>query len=119
VPHFLAIAWIYREDYARAGLKMLPVVDPSGARTGRTMVVYCLTLLVVSLMPVLWGKAGPLYLAGALLLGVGFLASAVGFTRAASVPQARRVLRASLVYLPALLAVLVLDGLALRQWSNF
>jgi protoheme IX farnesyltransferase len=120
VPHFLAIAWIYREDYARAGLRMLPVVDPEGILSGRQMVSYCLALIPASLAPVLLGRAGPLYLMGALVLGLGFLNCAVGFARGSSVPRARRVMRASLIYLPALLALLLLDGLsaplALALW---
>ncbi len=112
VPHFLAIAWIYRADYARAGLRMLPVVDPRGNMTGRQMVMYCLALIPVSLMPVVLGAAGPIYLTGAALLGVGFLGYAIGFIRSHSVAQARRVLRASLIYLPALLALLLADGFA-------
>jgi protoheme IX farnesyltransferase len=110
VPHFLAIAWIYREDYARAGLRMLPGVDRSGRVTGRQMAVYCLTLIPVSFLPGLVGQAGPLYLAAALVLGLGFLIAALGFLRRPSVGQARRVLRASLVYLPALLALLLITG---------
>ena len=111
VPHFLAIAWIYRDDYARAGLRMLPVVDRDGTLTGRQMVVYALALVPVSLAPVLQGVAGPVYLGGAVILGGGFLASAVAFARASSTGQARRVLRASLLYLPGLLALLLLDRL--------
>jgi protoheme IX farnesyltransferase len=114
VPHFLAIAWIHRDDYARAGMQMLPVVDRQGGFTGRQMVVYCLALIPVSLAPAFFGLAGPLYAAGALVLGVGFLRRAVGFSRAKSVGQARLVLRASLVYLPALFALLFLDGAATR-----
>jgi protoheme IX farnesyltransferase len=109
VPHFLAIAWIYRDEYARAGLCMLPVVDRSGRRTARQMVLYCLTLLPVSLTPVVLGDAGRLYLAGAVGLGVVFLASTVRFFRSHSIPDARRVVRASLLYLPAVLALLLLD----------
>jgi protoheme IX farnesyltransferase len=109
VPHFLAIAWIYREEYARAGLRMLPVGDRDGRRTARQMVLYCLTLLSVSLAPVLLGSAGRLYFAGALVLGLGFVAAALSFRRVRSTRQARRVLHASLVYLPALLALLLLD----------
>lgn len=120
VPHFLAIAWIYRDDYARAGLKMLPVVDREGGSTAHQMVTYCLALLPVSLTPVLWGLGGPLYLGGAFVLGVGFLIRALHFTQSRSVGQARRVLRASLVYLPALLALLLLESLyrpvALALW---
>lgn len=110
VPHFLAIAWIYREDYARAGLQMLPVVDRTGGMTGRQMVSYCLALLAMSLMPVFLGVAGPIYLAGATFLGLGFLVYTIGFIRARSVCQARRVLRASLIYLPVLLALLLVDS---------
>jgi protoheme IX farnesyltransferase len=112
VPHFLAIAWIYRADYARAGLRMLPVVDRDGVLTGRRMVSYCLALIPVSLAPAVLGLAGPLYFTGAVLLGLGFLACALGFTRAHSPGRARRVLRASLIYLPALLALLLADGKA-------
>ncbi len=109
VPHFLAIAWIYRDEYARAGLRMLPGVDRDGGRTARHMVLYCLTLLVASLAPVLTGDAGLLYLLGALVLGAGFVGSTLAFWRRRSVPDARRVVRASLIYLPAMLALLLLD----------
>jgi protoheme IX farnesyltransferase len=110
VPHFLAIAWIYRADYGRAGLCMLPVVDRDGGMSGRQMVGYCLALLPASLMPLLLGRAGLLYLAGALVLGAGFLGFALAFWRVRSLARARGVLRASLVYLPALLALLMIDG---------
>jgi protoheme IX farnesyltransferase len=111
VPHFLAIAWIYREQYARAGLCMLPVLDADGTQTGRQMVRYCLVLIPVSLLPIALGEAGWLYGAAAVLLGLGFLTSSMRFVRAASVVQARRVLRASLLYLPVLLIVLLVDAL--------
>jgi len=110
VPHFLAIAWIHREDYARAGLKMLPGADPDGALTGRQMVTYCLTLLPVSLLPALLGQAGLLYAASAVALGVFFLAFAARFVHSPSNATARGVLRASLLYLPVLLALLLVDG---------
>ncbi len=109
VPHFLAIAWMYRAEYARAGLLMLPVVDGDGRRTSQNMILYCLALLAVSLQPVWYGDAGLLYLGGSVLLGLAFLASALGFWRWRTHCQARRVLRASLVYLPGLLALLLLD----------
>jgi protoheme IX farnesyltransferase len=109
VPHFLAIAWVYRDEYARAGLCMLPVRDRDGRRTARQMVLYCLTLLVATLAPVLTGEAGVVYLAGALVLGLGFLASALAFWRGRSDALARVVVRASLVYLPAMFALLLLD----------
>jgi protoheme IX farnesyltransferase len=110
VPHFLAIAWMYRDDYARAGLCMLPGVDPRGRRTGRQMTMYCLTLIPVSLLPVQLGQAGPVYAAAAVLLGLAFLGAALGFVRKSSVTRARRVLRASLIYLPALLALLLITS---------
>lgn len=120
VPHFLAIAWIYRDDYARAGLCMLPVVDRHGRMTGRQMVCYCLALIPVSLAPVLVQRAGPVYLLGAVVLGIFFLHGAWVFWRLRSVAQARRVLRASLIYLPALFALLLFEGLthsvALAVW---
>jgi protoheme IX farnesyltransferase len=110
VPHFLAIAWIYKRDYGRAGLRMLPVVDESGSVTGRQMISYCLALLSVSLLPLSSGRAGLLYLAGAVLLGLLFLLSAVAFARRPGLDRARSVMRASLVYLPLLLALLLIDG---------
>src|SRR5207249_4237062 len=110
VPHFLAIAWIYREDYDRAGLCMLPVVDRDGGMSARQMVGYCLALLPASLMPLLVGRAGPLYLAGAVALGVGFLGVALAFWRVRSLARARAVLRVSLFYLPALFALLLIDA---------
>jgi len=112
VPHFLAIAWIYREQYARAGLQMLPVLDPDGVQTSRQMVRYSLVLLPVSLLPAGLGMAGPVYIAAALLLGLAFLRSCWAFSQSSTNGQARRVLRASLLYLPLLLLVLLLDGLS-------
>jgi heme o synthase len=109
VPHFLAIAWIYRDEYARAGLRMLPAVDPDGRLTARHMVTYCLALLPASLGPVLLGEAGLVYVTGAVGLGLVFLASALGFRRRHSPRQARVVLRASLAYLPGLFALMLAD----------
>jgi protoheme IX farnesyltransferase len=111
MPHFLAIAWIHRADYSRAGLSMLPSVDPEGRLIGRQMVGYSLALLTVSVALPILGTAGPVYLVGAVLLGVGFLTCAVRFACLRSLSRARVVLRASLIYLPGLLALLVLDGL--------
>jgi protoheme IX farnesyltransferase len=112
VPHFLAIAWIYREDYARAGLCMLPVIDETGCVTARHMVLYCLALIPVSLSPVLFGHAGWLFAVGAFLMGLGFLAAAIGFMCRTSTFTARRVLRASLLYLPALFALILLESVS-------
>ena len=110
VPHFLAIAWIYRDEYARAGLCMLPGVDPAGRETSRHMITWCLTLIPASLGPVFLGVAGPLYFAGAVALGLTFLIPAIAFGRARNQTSARRVLRASLVYLPGLFALLLVDA---------
>jgi len=109
LPHFLAIAWIYREDYARAGFKMLPVVDPEGHRTGRQAVSHTLGLLPVSLCPFLLHLTGPVYLTGATLLGLIFLWFAIQFARQLSTARARQLFFVSILYLPLLLAVMVLD----------
>jgi protoheme IX farnesyltransferase len=109
IPHFLAIAWIYRDDYARGGLPMLPVLDPDGRITGRQAVANSFALLVVSLTPTAAGLAGGLYLVGAVVLGIAFSAIAV-WAAAARAPRAVRALfLASLVYLPAICALLLID----------
>jgi protoheme IX farnesyltransferase len=111
VPHFLAIAWIYRDQYAHAGLRMLPVGDPQGARTRREMVRYTLVLILASLLPAVLGLGGWLSGVGALVLGAGFLRSVLGFARSGTDQAARRVFRSSLVFLPALLLLFVADAL--------
>jgi protoheme IX farnesyltransferase len=108
-PHFLAIAWIYREDYARAGHKMLPTVDPHGTMTGRQAASYALALVPAGLLPVSVGLAGPFYFAGALALGLFYLAYAVRFWSHVSDLSARRLMWASFVYLPAILLFLLLN----------
>jgi protoheme IX farnesyltransferase len=112
VPHFLAIAWIYRDDYARAGLRMLPVVDDSGAMTARQMVCYCLALIPVSLTPVVLNQAGMFFAAGAFILGLAFVFAALGFMREVSTVAARRVLHVSLIYVPVLFALLLVESVA-------
>ncbi len=114
LPHFLAIAWLCRVDYAAAGFPMLPVVEPDGKSTGRQAVLYALALLPVSLLPASLGLAGTTYFAGALVLGVLFAVYSVVFARSMSERAARRLLLASVVYLPALLVVMVLDSLISR-----
>jgi protoheme IX farnesyltransferase len=109
LPHFMAIAWIYRDEYARAGFKMLPVFDPGGARTGRHALIQTLGLLPVSLGPFLLQLSGPVYLAGALALGLGFIGYAWRFRRELTIPRARQLFWASILYLPLLLGVMVLD----------
>ncbi len=107
LPHFLAIAWLYRDDYARGGLPMLPVLDPAGRITGRQAVANSLALLLVSLTPALAGMTGAAYLAGAFVLGVGFTAVALRSAVLRTDRAARGLFLASLVYLPALCALLV------------
>jgi protoheme IX farnesyltransferase len=109
VPHFLAIAWMYREDYRSAGLKMLPVDDPDGTVTGRQMLLYGLTLVPVSLWPLALGLAGPGYAFGAVILALAFLRPIWAFRRHRSIAAARRVLWASLLYLPGILAFLLIS----------
>lgn len=110
-PHFLALAWLYREDYGRAGLRMLSVLDPDGRRTGRQIVLYTLALLPASLLPSVLGVTGPVYFLGALLLGVLLLLVGAAMARGRTRRQARRLFLASVAYLPALLLLMVLDKL--------
>ena len=108
-PHFLAIAWMYRDDYARAGIKMLPVVEPEGRVTGQQIITYTLLLIPVSLLPVAVGIAGPVYLVGAAVLGLGFLFFSAKAALVRTTLQARKLLLASVLYLPALFALMVLN----------
>jgi heme o synthase len=111
VPHFMAIAWLYRADYAQAGFKMLPVVDSEGRRTARQALAYSLGLLPLSLCPFLFKLAGPVYLASALVLSLGFLGSAVQFARHRSEGRAWQLFYVSILYLPLLFGAMVLDKL--------
>lgn len=109
LPHFLAIAWIFRDDYRLGGFPMLPVLDPDGEATGRQVALYCAALVPVSLIPTLLGLTGPVYFFGALALGLAFLAAGVAMAISRQKREARRVLLASVTYLPLLLLLLVLD----------
>jgi protoheme IX farnesyltransferase len=109
LPHFLAIAWIFRDDYRRGGFPMLPVVDHDGESTGRQVALYCAALVPVSLVPTFLGLTGPIYFFGALVLGLAFLASGLAMAMHRRGKEARRVLLASVTYLPLLLALLVVD----------
>lgn len=113
IPHTLAIARIYRDDFAKAGIQFLPVVEPEGSSTSRQIITHCLALLAVSLMPTLLGLAGSTYFLTAFLLGIGFLACGVTLALAGSPACARRLLFASLLYLPILLVVMALDRVPL------
>lgn len=112
LPHFLALAWLYREDYRRGGLAMLSVEDPDGRATARMVVLYAIALLPVSLVPSLVGLTGSLYFIGALVLGAAYAASGIALAFGVTRPRAWRVFAASIVYLPALLALLVIDTIA-------
>ncbi|HYK83005.1 MAG TPA: heme o synthase [Gemmatimonadales bacterium] len=109
LPHFLALAWIYREDYRRGGLAMLSVVDPEGRQTARMALLYALALVPVSLLPTLFGVTGAGYFYGALALGLTYAAVAGALGRAVTTARAWRVFLVSIVYLPALLTLMVLD----------
>ena len=108
-PHFLAIARMYRDDYARAGIKMLPVVEPDGRVTGQQIISYTVLLVPVSLLPVVTGLAGSVYLAGATILGLGFLYFSARAALVRTSWQARRLLLASVLYLPILFGLMVLN----------
>lgn len=108
-PHFYAIAWMYREDYARAGIRMLPVVEPDGESTARRMVIFSVILIPISLLPKVTAMAGNLYLFGALALGLIYLYAGVRASFDCTRSRARQVLLASVVYLPLLYGLLALD----------
>jgi protoheme IX farnesyltransferase len=108
-PHFYSIAWLYREDYGRAGIRMLPVVEPDGESTARRILFFLLLLIPVSLAPALLSMTGRIYLAGAVISGLVFLAYGVGVMRDRSLLRARAVLLASVMYLPALYGLMLID----------
>jgi len=107
LPHFLAIAWMYREDYARAGFPMLPVLEPDGRSTAQQSVIYAAALLPMSLAPMLMRMTGITYFAGALVLGFAFIALTLRFARTRSVRDARRVFFGSIIYLPLLWILMI------------
>ncbi|MFZ4597732.1 MAG: heme o synthase [Terrimicrobiaceae bacterium] len=107
MPHFLAIAWMYREDYANGGCVMLTANDPDGTLTARQALLYSLCLLLVSLLPGLMGFNSPIYFFGALILGTAFAAFALKFLLTREISSARKLFFASIIYLPVLLALLV------------
>jgi protoheme IX farnesyltransferase len=109
IPHFLAIAWMYRDDYRRAGFPMLPVIDSDGRRTGRQAATFAVLLLLAALSPFALGLTGTAYLVGSLVLSVGLLGLAVRFALARTFERARVLFFGSLVYLPVLWALLLID----------
>jgi protoheme IX farnesyltransferase len=108
-PHFYSIAWMYKEDYARAGIQMLPVVEPDCRSTARQIVLYGAALIPVSLAPAILGMSGTLYLVGALMLGLWFLYSGVRVARERTVLRARNVLVTSVLYLPLIYGLMLID----------
>ena len=113
VPHTLAIARLYREDYAKAGIMFLPVIEPEGSSSNRQIISHSAALLAVSLLPTLLGIAGGIYFAAAFVLGIGFIAIGIALALNSTLANARRLLFASLVYLPVLLLVMSLDRIPL------
>ena len=109
LPHFLSLAWLYRDDFGKAGLPLLAVIDATGGRTARHLIVYSILLVPVSLAPAWLGVAGSGYAVGAVLLGVGLLAIACWFARRRSSERARVLFRATLVYLPLVWILLLAD----------
>jgi protoheme IX farnesyltransferase len=109
LPHFLSLAWLYREDYARAGFPMLPVLDPDGTTTSRHVTLCCLTLLPITLIPFLLGLAGIPYFIGALALGLVFLGYGISLAVYKSTVSAKRLFRISIIYLPILLTLLMIS----------
>ena len=109
LPHFLAIAWLYREDYARAGLPMLPVVDPDGASTARQSLLYATALVPVSILPSALGMTGLVYAISAVVLGLAFIGMGLRFALNRTKPNARLLFLVSLIYLPALWAIMMID----------
>lgn len=117
-PHFFSIAWLYREDYAKGGIRMLPVVEGDGRSTARRIVIYSLLLIPVSILPSFFGMAGKIYLVGAVLLGFGLLYFGVRLAflhlplgSAPSKMRARQVLQATVIYLPLLFALMMGNSL--------
>jgi protoheme IX farnesyltransferase len=109
LPHFFAIAWMYRDEYAKAGFVMLPNVDADGKRTGQQTVSHTFALLIASLCPFVFKMSGMIYLVGAIILGAGFLFCAIQFSRQLTLARARQLFLASIIYLPLLLALMVWD----------
>jgi heme o synthase len=109
MPHFYAIAWMYRDDYRRAGFPLLPIVEPDGRSTGRQALAYAAVLIPVSLLPTLVGIAGWIYFAGALVLGAALFVAAARFAWDRTVSSARLLFLGSITYLPLIWGLMILD----------
>jgi protoheme IX farnesyltransferase len=114
MPHFLAIAWMYRDEYARAGMPLLPVIEPDGRSTGRQAVLYTAALIPLSMMPAGVGLATVWYLVGAIALGAILMVLSLEFSVKRDLPSARRLFFGSILYLPILWALLVFDHRSIR-----
>ena len=108
-PHFLAIAWMYREQYAKAGILMLPVIEPEGKITAKQIVIFTILLLPISVAPFFIGLAGWVYLIGASVLGIWFLTASIGAARAKTNEKARKLLLVSVIYLPLIFLLMVFN----------
>lgn len=108
-PHFYAIAWMYRDDYARASIKMLPVVEPSGDSTARQILLFSILLIPVSFLPTWLHMTGTVYFVGAAILGIVFLRAAMKVVKNRTIPLARAVLLTSVIYLPVLYGLMLFD----------
>jgi protoheme IX farnesyltransferase len=108
-PHFLAIAWMYKDQYAKAGILMLPIVEPSGRITARQIVLFAIMMVPVSLAPFFLGFAGWIFLIAGVVLGIWFLVESIRTARAKTPEMARRLLLVSVLYLPVMFALMVLD----------
>jgi protoheme IX farnesyltransferase len=109
IPHFMAIAWLYRDDYGKAGFPMLPVIEPDGRRAGRQSLVYAAALLPVSLLPAFTGVAGMAYFALAVVLGAAFVVLAARFAADRTESTARGLFFGSITYLPLVWIAMMLD----------
>jgi protoheme IX farnesyltransferase len=118
LPHFMAIAWMYRHDYAHAGHRMIPCDDPTGRKTSRSMILWCVVLVAASLLPLWKGRMDWVYLVGALAAGAFFLRSTLRFRADRTERQARQVLKASILYLPAMMALLLVHSLGCAPAST-
>ena len=111
IPHFYAIGWLHRNDYARAGLSVLSVIDSDGSKTSRQILLFVAILILFTLFPFFVGLSGIIYLGGAIALGIAFLGFALNFARLRSSNSAKRLFVASAIYLPALFGLLVIEKL--------
>jgi len=109
IPHFLSIAWMYRKDYERAGFPFLPVIEPEGKSTSFQILIHCIVLIPTSILPTIFQLTGKIYFFGAIVIGLGFLAYGILLVKDKSNTNAKRLLLASIVYFPLLIALMMLD----------